>query len=578
MDNLLLATTNVWEQASRQSIPIVMAAFVTNAAFAIFEGVEQRLKILCNGSDPTILQTKFVQMREELKSDGNDDGGSYIFGSSQVEALQPPWNLLIHLKNSSPVKAQERSVSKSTSQTTVRRGPNSAPIDRECYSTIIGNITQHVRADRRPTSIVLGSTPLFADVGYFMTHEENNTNGLRCALGLQIILEAHKSYLLASQCTHAPSNCRLQALKFAQEVAANLGPVLGDSSMPCRCCQTLASYLEGFKLDLEAFFQENVFDLYFQSPWVSGCHVLEILESSFYFGLRLFSYRHYCGSVLHVYNILRRLTGFQKVDVLDQLCDIFNEVLFPGGRPDRNFKACCMRYMGGRLRFNAQTPNHRSGSHKMEIPIHSAKATAGFGLRKEANDSRFQYHKISLLHHIKHDKGYHLDDALWSRVHSLAGGDRDQTMGKAKTRRSCPNHGRRGQRHLVDSTQHQLCKLQEAAMTEFTGPFPIAKINFFKVYIACVRIVGIISRHAHEEEDQGSRCLCFLDTILSAADRYRDNEHKMQPFGCKGLRQGCEKAIVTVLGDISLDDFLWKNLWNGYDGDHGSIAIGIGGW
>lgn len=560
MNDLLLATTNVWEQAARQIIPLVMAASITNAAFAMFEGVEQRLKILCNGSDPDILQTKLLQVRENLNLDESDDGGSYVLGISQVEALNSPWHLLLQLKNGHPVEVQEASVSKPTSQITVRRGPNTALMDRECYATILGNIRQHVRAKRRPTSIVLASTPLFADVGYFMTHDENDTNGLRCAFGVQLILEAYKSYLLASECTPAPSNCRLQALRFAQEVAASLAPVLDDSSMPCRCCQTLASHLEGFKLDLVGFYQEKVFDLYFQSPWVSGSHVLEMLESSFYFGLRLFSYRHYCGAVLHVYNVMRRLTGFQKVDLLDCLCNIFNEVLFPGGRPDRNFKACCMRYMGGRLRFNPQTPSHRSGSHKMEIPIHSAKANAGFGLRKEANHSRFQYRKISLLHHIKHDQGYHLDDALWSRVHSLAGGDGDQTMEKANKGRSCRHHGRRGHNLSSDSAQHQLCNLQKAAMTEFAGSFPIAKIDFFKVYIACVRIVGIISNHAHEEEDQGSRCLCFLDTILSAADRYRDNEHKMQPFGCKGLRQGCEKAILTVLGDVSLDDFLWKSI------------------
>ena len=55
----------------------------------------------------------------------------------------------------------------------------------------------------------------------------------------------------------------------------------------------------------------------------------------------------------------------------------------------------------------------------MEISTHSAKAAAGFGLRKGANDSRFQYCKISLFHIIK-GKGYRLDDGLCGRVHDLA--------------------------------------------------------------------------------------------------------------------------------------------------------------
>ena len=51
------------------------------------------------------------------------------------------------------------------------------------------------------------------------------------------------------------------------------------------------------------------------------------------------------------------------------------------------------------------------------------------------------------------------------------------------------------------------------------GPFPIARINFYKVYTAYVRIVSIISDKAHGDSDQGAKCLCFLAAMLSAADR-----------------------------------------------------------
>jgi hypothetical protein len=154
---------------------------------------------------------------------------------------------------------------------------------------MLQKIKQQVRRERRLISIVRLGTPMYPDIGYFFTHNETDTNGLRCAYGLQVLLEPYKSYLLTSTPAHPPPNCRLQVLKFAQEAIPRLRAVLDDSSMPCRCVQTLASHLENLHSHFKAFLEERVFDLYFQSPWVSGSHMLEMLESPFYYGLRLFN-------------------------------------------------------------------------------------------------------------------------------------------------------------------------------------------------------------------------------------------------------------------------------------------------
>ena len=279
---------------------------------------------------------------------------------------------------------------------------------------------------------------------------------------------------------------------------------------------------------------------------------------SFYYGLRLFSYRHTVGSVLHVYNILRQMLNFPKIPLFESLCEIFNDVLFPGGRPARNFRACCVRYMGGRLRFNNQTSDHKSGCHKFEIPIHSAKATAGFGLRKEANDSRFQYRKISMLHHVK-ERGYHLDEGLWDQVYYRNKNTEEGSV-RPKTHHFCHHQRRSCDEPFSSSSQHRFCQLQTAILTEFTGPFPVAKINFFKVYMACVQIVSHISDRTHGEKDKGARCLSFLEAMVTAADRFKDNEHKLQPFGYKDLVDSCKEAITIVAGNSSLDEFLWKDI------------------
>lgn len=559
MSDLLSATGNAWEQAARKATSIVVAAFVTNAAFAMFERVEQRLSIICNGSNPDTLLRKTKQMKE-LKIADAIAPHDKSWESQQVEALQIPWHLLLQLKHRRPRGSHDNSLppTSETSQFTISRSPGSEPQDRECFTKMIDNIGQRLGAKDRLSCVVLGGTPVLTNVGSFVSHDENDTNGLRCCFGLQVLLEAYKSYLLVSDRRHAPSRCRLQALRFAQETAASVDLVLADSSMPCRCCQTLALHLESFKSDLKGFLEEKVFDLYFQSPWVSGSHMLEILGVSFYYGVRLFSYRHYVGSILHVYNILRKLTGYREIPLLESLCNAFNDILFPGGRPSRNFKACAMRYMGGRLRFNAQTSNHRTGCHKLEIPVHTAKATAGFGLRKEANDSRFQSCKISLFHHIK-EKGYRLDDGLWNRVHHLNNVNGDQKPGTNKRQRSCSYH-----RHSIDfpsdSPQHRLCQLQKAVIDDFSSHFPVARLNLFKVYTACVQIISLISDKTHGDSDQGSRCLCFLEAMLSAADRHKNNEHKLELFGCKDLVETCKEAMSSVLGETDLHEFLWEGI------------------
>ena len=563
MSDLLLTTNNVWEEAARAQTPLVMAAFITNTAFAIFEGIEQRLDCLCHGSNPDKLRSKFMQVEEDLEvSDGVEISPSSR-KAQQVEALQRSWQLLLQFKSLRQARPDEKvihMIMQKPLQAVLRRGPSSAEKDQECLTMMLQNIGHHVQCIRRPTSIVRIGSPVYADVGYFFTHPENDTNGLRCSYGLQVLLEAYKSYLLASECACPPRNCRLQALRFAQEALPFIGAVLDDKSMPCRCCHTLAFHLENIQLDFQAFVKEKVFDLYFQSPWVSGSHILEMMETLFYYGLRLFSYRHYVGSVLHVYNALRQLTGFNCIPLLEELCNTFNDILFPGGRPRRNFRGCCVRFMGGRLRFNPHASDHRSGSHQMAIPAHAAKAAAGFGLRKEANDSRFDYPKVSLFYHIK-QKDYHLDEALWDRVYDMTDISEGRKSAKGRKRHSCCHH--RTCSDLDDassSPQQRLLHLQQAVMNDFSGTFPIAKINFFEVYLSCIRIISIVSDNAHGEEGKGQYCLCFLDAMLSAADRYKDNEHKLQPFGSKDLVQTCKDAMNTVVGGRSLEDYLWKGV------------------
>lgn len=232
MSELLAETSRAWEQAALGNSPISVAAFMSNAVFAMFEEVEQRLKLLCDSSNLATLLARCSPLRDHVDRQG-DTKTTLSQNLSQVHDLQVAWEALAQFKEArqsgEPTRARLRS-----SQITVRRGRDSAPMDRDCFAIMVGDIGHHINAGKRPSSVVLAGTPVFADIGYLLTHEENDNNGLRCSFGLHMLLRAYKGFLLSSHCAHPPSGCRLQALRFAQEVASNIAPVLKDSTMPCR--------------------------------------------------------------------------------------------------------------------------------------------------------------------------------------------------------------------------------------------------------------------------------------------------------------------------------------------------------
>lgn len=468
------------------------------------------------------------------------------------------------MKTDGPLKHHEKTTCKDGLPMTIclRKGSDATSTDKECLTVMLQNIGHHIQCSCRSCNIIRSGTPILAEVGFFLTktgtQSESNENGLRCSFGLRLLLEAYRGYLFAPGLTRAPSGCRLQILRFAQEVNQSVAAVLEDSTMPCRCSDTLAYHLEVLQTDLKAYLTTKGFDFYFQSPWVAGSHTLEILEAIFDYGMRFLSYRNYIGAILHVYNVLRQFSTFAPTPLLENLSTTFGQIIFPGGRPLRNFKSSYVRYMGGRLRFSGQRTKstHKSGCHLLAIPPHTAQATAGFGTQE---DPRFDCRKISTFYQIKKG-GYYLDNAAWCRVFDTSA---------ARQGGSPPQRGKRCSHHgALGSQDPGLCdphtrfeKLQQAVAGDFEGPFPVARINFCKVYLAVVRVVSLISDRGHGEQAKpGQKCLCFTDEILSAADRYLARDDEKMPFGHKGLVTVCQEAMVEVLGDVSAEDCLWKGV------------------
>lgn len=513
----------------------------------MYEEVESRIHTICGSTDPENIKSRLSQFfGNTQQATGVESPNTF---PSEEPTLLHPWTTLLQVKADyvSGRLCPVPPVVCDPTRLLISQDHDSSSTNHDHMDVLLQSVAYYIAKTPHPNAVVRLGTPLFADIGYFLTHDAAlSHHGLRCIYGLHIFQESYKKYVSAARkCETMNGNCRLQALKFAQEALPGLSEVLNDQSMPCRCYRTLAFHLDSLQSQLKDFLEERNFGLFFQSPWICGAHILEMLDTTFYYGLRLLSYRNYVGSVLHAYNILRLFGGLHEVPLLEELCNTFNEVIFPGGRPIRNFKACWIRFIGGRLRFNSHDAKHRSGNHHFVIPPYKAEATAGFGLRTEPNDARFAYRRISFCYHIK-ERGYHLDENLWAEVYGDEG----------KSRKSCSVPRHHGSAYASCGSQHRLLHLHSKALSEFSSnPLPAVKVNIFTVYMHCVRIIAIITNKMHEKTDE--RCTCFLETLVFAADRFQEQGRKNEPFGYKSLIQTCNDAISVVLAGKSCEQFLW---------------------
>ena len=566
MDELLRVAKDTWEKLGRGQISLVVAASVTNAVLAAFEIVECRLRENFDTSNPDELAAKFLVAGQCLGFPTKADSEPSSEMQQLLEAFKISWGQLLALQRKGPTQYSSKAdiTGRPSSHLILTKSADFANCDIQCLAVLLQNIAHLIMPDSLSSKckIVRQSSPVYPEVGYLLTHDETSDNALRCCYGLQLLLESYKACLFVPEKVYSPSTCRLQTLQFAQEAISSTQAVLNHPTLPCRCHGTLAYHLENLEIDLKAFIHSKMFDFYFQAPWTCGCHALDMLDAMSYYGLRLFNYRNYVGSVLHIYNVLRTLTNLGPIPLLDGLGDTFGDVLFPGGRPCRHYKACWVRHMGGRLRFKSHNSDHRSGCYALVIPAHTAKATAGFGSQQGVKDPRFEFRNISILHGLR-ERGYHIDGAFWRRIHTLNSEDANHSHAYSAAAKPSAGRGRSHQESPPSRShhQHRLRNLQKALHKEFNGTFPIARINLFKVYLDCVSVVSRISDRWHGDQVRpGQNCLCFVDTLLLAADRCKDNEVKLHPLGCRELVYICQEAMEEALGMAKIDQYFWKHV------------------
>lgn len=580
----------IWASASKGDSPVFLAAFMTNLAFVEFESIVQRLLDTCKCSDPDQLREKF------LGGQGPTDGSSVsaVAGTDRalsylVNYLCVTWSLLLDARDF----FREGRKIVVCPMLILRR--EDFIVDKQCLTTFIHNFSAKIHANKTPCpskqNIPLGNQMLKLIGG---EGEIEGGNAFRCAYGLHLLLSTTKAYRMTDR---PPSyySVRLSSLRFVQDALSDVDTVLADPSFPCTCCGSLAAELTSTRKIMNSFVSTRVFDPMTLCPWTSGSHQLHWHATLFGHGMRLLSYRHYIASIIHVYHTLRLFSNLAPVPLLEHMRIQFAPLFFPGGLPEMNFRPSWIRFMGGRLSFDgAAHKYHLNGNHGIRFPATSARVSAGFCLEGET-DARLDVAKVSMMHHID-NQGMRMNDATWRLLMSRANGDDVKVVGSSK--------GRANDLRPQPSTT-RLSKLlpdihKAILEADFAPDFPRARLNFFAIYMACVRVARQVSRQGQvltemkrtqqrdetktqeqkskkdkerkiddaddgNDWDENEICLCFMDTILKAADeeilwatgKNRKERREKRKAKDKAKNKGGkpkEKEATTEDQDVDFED------------------------
>lgn len=530
----------MWRQAGREEIHAVSVAFATHVGYATLLKLEERLRDLDERVSIAKLQDKCCL---PIKGDSNADEVScwHILLNDLAAAEKA---LQHHHEGHNAGMSKKMLLQKPMDYF---KATDDSSMSSLATAALVENIMQLIESSRAPSAIVRNSTPVYADLGYSLSKHSGDNINLRLILGMNVLKQSYETHVLSMQQPSLTPRYRLAALKLAQAAATSVRTIIDDKDcFPCRCTQTLAFHLQHLEEDLSHFAGQKCWNLYFQSPYVSGSHILEVLDLCHYYGSKLFLYRHYIGALVHAYNVLRQLAALEEMPLLEYLCEEFKSQWFPGGvRPTKNFRACWTRYIGARLKFKKGHRRDRQDSWCMAVPAHAARKAAGLGVgRGELKNEK----DVPMLFAIK-QQDYDVADLQWEKLRTQAG----------------------SHRLIRDASRLQdlLPRLEQdlnSRKSDAAGPSKV-RLNHFDVFRDCVRIVQQVSDATHTDtKEKGMNCICFVTAVLEGGDRIVDTRASGKIDGkgscwTKAEREGVLKttteSMKTVLAGRPASEWSW---------------------
>ncbi|KAF4537495.1 NADP-dependent leukotriene b4 12-hydroxydehydrogenase [Lasiodiplodia theobromae] len=604
MDALVSATKHFWKLSANAEMPVPLAAWLTTAGFAA-------TKRLCDLVTPAIgghraLLHHYTSKRADLGISGIDvsqgmvekTGQSPIYKEfSDGLALAFPCSALVNFKKDkqndsefmgvierqpisksflSEEKEKEeqekfmQAVMKTISDPSKKELSADEALavmqllaerqsrDSQAMESVLRSITQLIKDDKnKGASWKDDMNPLLPETREFLGSKELYP-GTTLVVGLQLLLETSKSFVYKGDAPN-PMNCRMMALRLAQEVVQNIQFVNDHDLVAKNHTVPMASGLHGVSDRLKALMREKRLDLYSQSPWTGGQQMVQTLAYALEAGLSLCNQRGIVGTVLYGYNAVQQLSDAPvKNPLLDALSNLLLDAVFLGRLPASNMHSIWMRFLGGGVeKKSARGKDGKKFSITFPKRPTDSNNTADFQKRIDA-------FSLSLFHNL-YESYWMGRPEFWAQVFSNR---EKKTVSKAESIQ-------------LDIKLHRrpfgeaLYMMSDVVSSEFNSEFPVAKVNFFAVYTTCVDMLTEISRRATAnppEELRWAWDLGVIDSHVDAAAGFTFMNHLLQDIdvrSSKGDKANISKhsglrlvqdAINHVWGDKKWEDFFWKSV------------------
>ena len=410
----------LWEQAGAGLIPVVLASWTSSAAL---KGVERILDASTESlpirqhqaliSDYVVrLRVLGIQLRP--KSDIAPEYTPFTTG----HGLETAWMALEDFKSSRQHNEELMSggmFEHPTNHITVEKDfldrPRQMEAEHITMDLVLKSMKQLLSIQKEYSrEFALEINPLIVDVKSYLDSDGESV-ATTLVFGMQLLVESFKSFRFGDKAIQG-ANCRTSALRFAHEVNRTLKAVIANEySTRCQCpsCGGAKFYnhLLLFYEELSDYMGQKRYDLYYQTPWVAGSHMQEILSLATCYGLQLCDEQNYMTATLHLYNLLVQLGTLQnEIPLLQNLCDSLRDSVFKGSFPSRNYHSHFTACIGGRLDFT-DNPGHRNQACRLKAP-----KMVSHGERKR----QLVPHQISRFYDIENCR-YRMDSERWTAIY-----------------------------------------------------------------------------------------------------------------------------------------------------------------
>ena len=519
LDILCSKLKDIWQQASTGAISLIAAAWLTDGAYNMIR------QMLQTGLYPHILgNTTHKELYELAQKAHSLPAWTYpdeirfpihhqVFAS--LHGLWTPMTAMLEAVEQHKKGALDMTVEKVklAEVVTVARNqdenPRQVQSERKWMSSIITSMRQMDEAALNDPSSdflwdfnVMMEDTLDPDQKGDITYKHKTPT----VVGLMFLVESTKSFMLPEDAPPPTTNCRLKALKFAKDLKASVmaviksRPIVPGSGLDYPIC-TDDKLIKGLKqLDdsLSTFSSQARWDFYYQAPWVAGGQMLWMLSQANDYGMVLCNRRRYVGAVLHLYNCLKQLGKIEVEPVLlERLCDLLGKQVFRSGSPpSTDFFKVWARYVGREReydpRYHHTTPFYESYSPEEDRLVFMPRDRLWRNSTpKLKDDKRICLSRIShfyALESIKYHVQYEEGLAAMARLLHVKEKGGDAT-----------DEEREKVRDILASEFLAITieKMQPVIVSELEGEFPVARINWFGVYLTCTGILESLGKIMH---------------------------------------------------------------------------------